>query len=299
MEISAKVICDSIGKHDVRLTTLQLHYHRYILPEYNTHRALTRNGASSRAIPTARLLSSCAEEMVEPLEWGLAQSGMQAFTTADEALTAEGRAVWNEARADAMRHAAKLNELGFAKQIVNRVIEPFLSTRTVTSATDWANFMALRDHRDAQPEIRDLAQKMKEAMTASTPKQLDVGDWHLPYWTEEDEFRLVKENQAWVDDFWKMVGPDLHLYTDKVTAAKAGVSAARLARVSYLTHDGKLTDYKDDIALFQRLLISQPLHASPAEHPARCSSDRGRRRNFRGWLQLRAMLPNDTVKEDA
>ena len=46
------------------------------------------------------------------------------------------------------------------------------------------------------------------------------------------------------------------------------MSVARCARVSYLTHDGQTPDYKKDLALYERLVGSSPLHASPAEHQA-------------------------------
>ena len=47
------------------------------------------------------------------------------------------------------------------------------------------------------------------------------------------------------------------------------VSVARCARVSYKTHDGTPTSVEADMALYERLLGSVPLHASPAEHQAK------------------------------
>lgn len=45
------------------------------------------------------------------------------------------------------------------------------------------------------------------------------------------------------------------------------VSAARCARVSYLTHDG-VRDVREDVHLYQRLVTAVPPHWSPLEHVA-------------------------------
>ena len=51
MSISAKIISDSIGTYiNKRITTYELEFNRYVLAEFNTHRALSRNAASSRAL---------------------------------------------------------------------------------------------------------------------------------------------------------------------------------------------------------------------------------------------------------
>lgn len=301
MQISATVIADSIhAEKHTRITTLELHYHRYILPEFNTHRAFSRNGASSRAIPTKKLIEKCVEEMVEPLEWGLNQSGMQAFTHADEELTTQGRAIWNAARADAIRHAHNLNELGFAKQIVNRVLEPYLSTRTVVTSTDWANWETLRYHKDAQPEIRELARRIIMAVEASDPEPLVYDQWHLPYIMEEDDERV----DMWVNqtDIVERIKPYINLpetwFKDDRLLLKAVVSAARCARVSYRTHEGKKTDFEKDLELFQRLVATQPVHASPTEHQATpCGPSQKLTGNFRNWAQFRKLIVNETIED--
>lgn len=302
MKISATVLADSLNEDGIRITTLELHYHRYILPELNTHRVISKNGASSRAIPTEKLIDMCEREMVEPLEWGLNQSGMQAFNIADFKLEHEGRVIWNAARRDAIRHALALNALGFAKQIVNRVLEPFLSTRTVVTSTDWANFMALRDHKDAQPEIRELARCIKIAMNRSIPKILAEGEWHTPYILPEDEDRIA----LWAEDgcFTGLIRDLLEpkaedWIIDNVTLVKLMVSAARCARVSVRTADGKAGDFRKDLELFQRLVKAQPVHASPTEHQAAPYSIEKApiTANFRGFVPFRRMIIGETVHD--
>ena len=58
--ISAKVIADSIS-NGVRITSLQLHLPKFILAELNTHRVFSRSSASSRAIPT--------DKIIQMLDW--------------------------------------------------------------------------------------------------------------------------------------------------------------------------------------------------------------------------------------
>jgi hypothetical protein len=63
------------------------------------------------------------------------------------------------------------------------------------------------------------------------------------------------------------------------------VSAARCARVSYLTHDGK-RDIEADLTLYDRLVEGG--HWSPLEHVATPNRyGMGSLGNFHGWEQLR------------
>lgn len=304
MEITAKVLADSITSAGIRLTSLELHYHRYILPEMNTHRALTKNGASSRAIPTDRLIAQCLRERVEPFEWGLDQSGMQAFTHADAALEAEGREIWDAARADAIRHASALNQKGFAKQIVNRVLEPYLPTRTVLSGTDWANFETLRHHKDAQPEFRELARKIIEARAESKPNRIGLSEWHTPYILPEDHesFRLWAEQDDFINEIKSVINGFSLWFDNKADLIRCMVSAARCARASYRTVEGKPTDFREDLKLFKRLVVTQPVHASPTEHQATPVSGGKPSKNYmtgnyRGMVQFRKLIVGETVHD--
>ena len=72
------------------------------------------------------------------------------------------------------------------KQILNRYIENFASTDTIISGTDWKNFFNLRISDKAEPHIKELAEAMQKAMAESTPKVVTIGDYHLPYITEDE-----------------------------------------------------------------------------------------------------------------
>jgi len=239
MTITAKVIADSISDKEHRLTTFSLKYPRFIHSEFMTHRVFSRNASSSRAIPVNKLLQDVRENPAMPIEWGLNKAGMQAENEHEDGDLC--RDIWITASRIATDQAALLNSLGLHKQIVNRVIEPFSHISVVCTATEYANFYNLRNHPDAQPEIKRLSEVMLEAHRASKPRLREPQQWHLPYiLPEEDE-----------------------QYGNPVLRK---VSVARCARVSYLTHEGKTPDIEKDLKLHDFLLESK--HMSPFEHQA-------------------------------
>ena len=278
MSIEVKVIADSISEESCRITTLQVKFHRFILPEFNTHRVFSRNFSSSRAIPTAKLLEQVRKDPAMPVHWGKNQPGMQA----KEELTGEAlehaKREWRISANIAADQAELLAKWGCHKQIVNRVIEPYLWVHGIVTSTEWDNWDNLRRHEDAQPEIYELAYKIKEARDGSVPQAIKVGEWHLPYITEAEKN----------DGFFK-IEANKHMLKK--------ISAARCCRVSYLKHDGTVPNIDDDLALFQRLAGSVPIHASPLEHQATPDkvSDAYHWDNFhlhgnlKGWIQYRKL----------
>lgn len=249
--ISAKVVEDSIA-NDVRLTTFEVRYPRFIHAELMTHRMFSRNASSSRAIPVDTFIKAVEEQPAMPIHWGKNQAGMQADEELDSTY---GKTAWLGAMRFAVGMAHVLNKLGFHKQIVNRITEPFHFITVVITATEYDNFFALRDHKDAQPEIHELAIRMKQALGGSDPVMLQPGEWHLPYITRDERAS----------------------YKDTLLAK---VSGGRCARTSYLNHDKSDPVVDDDICLYHMLvtrpfanakgtwLNSDPIHASPVEHQA-------------------------------
>lgn len=271
--IEAKIIEDSVNQFGKRITTLQVKFHRFILPEFNTHRVFSRNFSSSRAIPTKKLLEQVANDPAMPVHWGKNQPGMQA----SEELTGLSKEAaiesWKEAAREAARRADILSQMGAHKQIVNRLIEPFLWANGIVTSTEWDNWFELRAHEDAQPEIHELALRMREAMEVSTPKLLNPGEWHLPYISDHER-------------------NDQYFQREENLGLLQKISAARCCRVSYLKHDGSLPNIDDDLALFERLAGAVPLHASPLEHQATPlspwpNSEVLEQGNLRGWKQFR------------
>ena len=98
MGYSARVLLDSVSPAGVRLTTLEVTFPRFVLAEFNTHRVLSRNSASSRAIPTGKLIDRMLNDPVIPLEWGRNQAGMSADDVVTEEEAAQAERVWLQAR---------------------------------------------------------------------------------------------------------------------------------------------------------------------------------------------------------
>ena len=284
MTISARVILDSISPQGIRLTTLQVCFHRYVLAEFNTHRMFSRNFRSSRAVPAKKLIEEVRNNPAMPVAWLKNRPGMQggeAMTLNDQQTCRE---FWLWAAEKSADVAEDLAEAGLHKEHANRVLEPYLYVHGVVTATEWSNFFALRRHNDAQPEMKVLADAMWEAMEASTPQLLQPGEWHLPYVLPEE----IEEGRGLKDPYGNL----------------RRVSTARCARVSYLTHEGQKPDRDADLALAKRLIGSAPMHASPAEHQATPDKWTDKLKwwrpelhgNLTGWVQFRKTLPGECVR---
>lgn len=287
MAFGARVIADSVSPAGVRLTTIEVTIPRIVLAEFNTHRVFSRNSASSRAIPVRKRIEQVLADPFIPNYWGANQKGMQAKTALEEADAQKAERVWREALLNAVESATKMEAIGAHKQLANRLLEPFMWQTIIVTATEWKNFFALRDNEMAQPEIQEPARLMRAAYEASTPTPIQLGEWHLP---------LIQPEER--DGVFERSGE----------ARK--ISAARCARVSYLTHDGK-RDLDADLVLYERLVSGG--HMSPLEHVATPLKYSGKLiavdktvlgnpiyewfpefvGNFRGWKQLRKFVPNE------
>lgn len=263
-EPRATIICDSLNiVTGDRLTTMIIKYHRFIHSELMTHRMLSKNSSSSRAIPIRKLIQNVIDDDVYPLHWGENRKGMQAFREIAESDIEQAKRLWEIARNNAINSAWQLSNLGIHKQVVNRILEPFSTITVIVSGTDWANFFNQRCHKDAQPEIQVLANKMQQVYKQSEPDKLEVGEWHIPLIEDEDT------------------------YDDLMTTLK--ISTGRCARVSYLNHEGA-RNLDDDIKLHDRLLSSEPKHLSPFEHQAMVLPESNYSANFKGFKQYRKFV---------
>lgn len=263
---NCKILADSIAENGSRLSTLEVTYPRFIHSELLTHRMFSKNSASSRAIPAKKMLENVKNNPVIPIHWGKNEPGMVANTEVDDSLKETVLRTWLSARDSAVEYAESLTNLGLHKQLVNRILEPWMWITIILSSTSWNHFFKLRCHSDAEPHIQKMAGMVRNQLNLSAPKLVKEGDWHLPLMMDDD--------------------PKMDLETKKM------VSVARCARVSYLTHDGK-RDISKDIELYQKLRSSG--HFSPFEHVATPSDNQGEWANFTGWKQLRRDIPNEYI----
>lgn len=295
---TAKILADSISPAGVRMTTLEIEYPRFILSELNTHRMLSKNSASSRAIPVRAMHEHIRENTATPVHWGVNQPGMKASEELSGAALSAAKYYWAKARDSAIAWSTELADLGIHKQVTNRITEPWMTMKTVISGTEWANLLWLRAHADAQPEFHELATKIMEARINSTPIELSPGEWHLPY----------IQTQRNSSGRLTYLGPDKEAMT--LVDARV-VSASCCAQVSYRKNDDSLEKAHK---IFKQLIESQPCHASPVEHQATpmyvfvdeyCpeSWQEGVTHvsrngdlwsgNLRGWIQFRKLIPGE------
>ena len=286
MPISAKILANSINTRGERITTFEIELPKVLLAEFGTHRVISKNFSSSRAIPTKAFNEA---DSFEPLYWGANQSGMVAKS--EEILEKEyARAIWLSHVDSCKETSKKLADLGLHKQWSNRMNDWHVMAKGVCTATEWGNFFKLRNHPDAQPEIHELARLMRiEMNTAPPPEQLSHGEWHLPY---IDVSRDSKDRIVYSTEIDGVLSLD---------DAKM-ISASCCAQVSYRKNDTSLEKAR---AIFDMLNIGKQdkiPHFSPLEHQATpipeipsfgrgvTHIDRNAKfwsANFCGWVQYR------------
>lgn len=287
------------------LVTMRLRYPRIIHGEIMTHRVFSRNARSSRAVPVKTMLNEVREIPFIPWHWGKNQKGMQAGEECNEPVkigdyfphealvTAGPSAAWVAASKKAAKYAEAFMEAGYHKQLANRLLEPFSWIDTLITANQWNNFLWLRDHKDAEPHLQDLARLVKQALDEMEVQELKQGYWHLPYIFTPD----------WEESLKRPV------YQNKFLCA---ISAARCARISYKPFDGDAS-YERELERYELLIGSDRVHASPTEHQAtpdalsyiavkKSTEETLFRRewnnpklhgNLTGWIQFRKTIPGE------
>lgn len=263
MAIEAKVLAHTVNTiTEDELITLQCTYHRFILPEVNTYRMISKNSASSRGIPIKKRIDMVLNNPAYPVEYGKNMSGMYSTELLENRENLD--AIWKEASLNAVQLAEKMAEAGVHKQIVNRIIEPFLwQTSVFTGNRIWfEHIFEQRIHPHAQPEFRELAIKMRDAIENSVPKENAV---HEPYILdiERGQFSPFKRIQ---------------------------LSVARCARVSYTPFNEENRDVEKDCQLYLKLIKANPPHSSPLEHYAFPTNIKRSFYNLRGFISFRYLF---------
>jgi hypothetical protein len=245
-QIKAKIIADSYSTvNGKRITTFELEYPRFIHSEIMTHRLFSRNAMSSRAVPIEKMIKQVQEDPAVPVHWGKNQSGMQAKEELSGYDLGTVKGYWKEAAENAADIASWMSSHGAHKQVVNRILEPFQLMKTVLTSTEFDNFFWLRKHEDAQPEIKELAERIYEQLEWNKllTVELDAGDWHTPYY---EAGYWLKESETPLED-------------------ALAISSSCCAQVSYRLLDDSIEKARK---VYQRLVESTPVHASPFEHCA-------------------------------
>jgi hypothetical protein len=316
--ITSKVAAHSKAAGEELLTVL-VTFPRIILAELNTHRMLSKNSASSRAIPFKTMVQSVLKTPFVPLAFQKDHKGMQGKQYFDIEDTEILQGKWLKARDLAVERAIDLASgvldknavfdfddqgnlcqitdsiVGVTKQLCNRLLEPFMwHTVLVTGnihSDCWGNFFDLRcpqyvdeagnifftkerfrtntldptqswmleddsfewlgiNQGMAEIHMMQLAEVIYDSWKQSKPKQLQPGEWHVPF-----EDKIIKSMYA--DDLW---GEPQEMEIIKVSTAIA-------ARASYTVfgQDKEFT-LERQIKLHDDMADQIPFHASPFEH---------------------------------
>lgn len=249
--ITAEIIKDTFIPNGSRITTFKLTYPRYILCEMNTHLVLSKNTASSRAIPVQRRLASISREPAMPSWFGSNCAGMQSHATSPEEVKA--RDLWNSAAQDAVVHADRLDKIGIHKQIANRVVEPFAMVTQLVTGTEWGNFFSLRCDEAADPTFDHLAGLMLQAYCKSQPERLWASQWHIPYDIGFVESREIINNNPEVKLSLQVAAGE-HLIHNRLISLSAPVQVFRECGEN--RHWPSALAFEEMYANFLRLLIS-------------------------------------------
>ena len=151
--------------NDTAIATLRCTYPRYIHSEVMTHRMFSRNSASSRATPTKVFLERIRNNPAFFTQLGINQSGMNASKVLDEKQAEEFKAEWLEmANLVVDKVESWTEKYNLHKQVVNRILEPFMMTTTIITATEWDNFFMTRLAEGVEPTMYDLADCMLNAL---------------------------------------------------------------------------------------------------------------------------------------
>lgn len=299
MAFDAKIILDSVTPAGARLTTFQITIPRIVLAELNTHKMVSKNSASSRAIPVKKRIAQVLADPFVPKAFARNTRGMQPAANALEGEDHErALRIWLNAIEAMTEGAQQLADVEVHKQLANRLIEFCSYWTVVATATEWSNAFALRDHPHAQDEIRDPMHLAKELYDKSEPVLVPSGEWHLPY--------VIGYDVGAPDDGLtrKFVGGKAQWYPYELVQMSVG----RCAAVSYLNQENQLDPAGDIRRTVERLIPSG--HMSPTEHVAQSLTrdewveyaeeaatkwieDRIPVGNLWGWKQYRKTIENE------
>lgn len=129
----------------------------------------------------------------------------------------------------------------------------------------------------AEIHIQAIAELMWDAYNESTPKQLQAGEWHIPF---DDNIDYEKLGEITSDYYFNNPNEivDVNKWLTKI-------ATARCARISYETlGDNPKIDYEADIKLHDALKAME--HWSPFEHVARAMSNEEYESYYRGRLKF-------------
>ena len=149
-----------------------------LMAEFNPHGKCPRNAASSRAIPFGKMFKQVRDNPYVPRMLDN-ERGMQGFNERSGDQLTENVADYLALRDHALTIAQKMSDSGLHKQVVNRLLEPWMFTTIIATSADWANYFWLRTEEMTEPQFRHAARDMYVDVAAlfrgCTPRAVELG----------------------------------------------------------------------------------------------------------------------------
>ena len=306
--IKAEIVAHSLSSQGDELISVLCTFPRIILAEVNTHRMLSKNTSSSRAIPFEKMVKAVQENPFIPIAWQKEHKGMQGseYITEDVYIK-EAISNWLASRDNAIKQAVYLNKTcQVTKQLCNRLLEPFMwTTMLITGSKEgWDNFFHLRC-----PQYQDIYTKNKYYKSWKTYLQ-HIEDYEtLNYAKNLDVIGKLRENKGQAEIHIMALAESIYdamnestprllssgqwhiLFKDKICELNitltnedlVKISTAMAAHTSYTIVGGEaVKSYEKWIELHDKLIAYDPPHSSPMEHCARAMSDKEYRQFIKG-----------------
>lgn len=260
--ITAEVVQASRYNNKV-VWTLKLKYGLMIHAELLRHKLFSHSVKSNRAIEPHRIRHEVINDPYIPVRFGQNQRGMVAKGESKYARFA--RKMWLAARYVACGIHYCFEKIGIHKEITNRLLFPWQWVSQTLTFTEIDNFFNLRLHQAAQPDIQRLAQVIRDCLENAHAndeiEDIGLGDYHVPY---VNRYKNGEGQVVYRDNDGRELSVEQAIVC----------SMARCARSSYNNHDGSKSTYntrvkqgmRTDLEIYQDLIESKPVHASPGEH---------------------------------
>lgn len=310
--IKSEIVAHSLSPQGDELISVLCTFPRIILAEVNTHRMLSKNTSSSRAIPFKKMLEAIDVNPFVPIAWQKEHSGMQGTEYhTDEYIVKELESMWVDAKDSAVHMAETIGNEDVTKQICNRLLEPFMwTTMLITGSREgWDNFFHLRCPTYVIPfaKIPKVYKSKKDCITENEGMTAhQSGNFWFSINKGQAEIHMMALAEAIWDSVnestpkqlksgdWhipfenKIVEKDVDSYlkgvmdirkdgfwgNELIQQTKVEISTAMAARTSYtMVGEEKTFDLEKMIGLHDRLIKQTPPHSSPLEHCAQAMTD--------------------------
>ena len=307
--INAQIVAHSVNEQGDELISVLATFPRIILAEVNTHRMLSKNTSSSRAIPFHKMVETIQNDPFIPIAWQKGHSGMQGseYHTGDAAERFCPNN-WLRARDRAILEANHLHDnIGVTKQLCNRLLEPFMWTTMLITGpkSGWDNFFHLRcpqytlnndDIFKSKKDFKAFYKEATEVVENHLALPLFAEDADTVAWLKANKGQAEIHMMALAECIWDAVSEstpkvlkagEWHIpFEDTIadvrhwgtgvpqTMDMVKVSVAMAARTSYtVVGEEKEVNYEAMIGLHDRLLAWDPPHSSPLEHCAKAMTN--------------------------